>query len=76
MTLVPLPASADNYLWMLQDGSRAIVVDPGHAEPVRNALARNRLQLAAILVTHEHDDHTGGLAAQAGETDVSAVPRQ
>ena len=52
MTLVPLPAFADNYIWMLQDGRDAIVVDPGDAEPVFDALGRGDLQLAAILVTH------------------------
>ncbi|MET3377641.1 MULTISPECIES: hydroxyacylglutathione hydrolase [Variovorax] len=63
MTLVPLPAFADNYIWMLHDGSHAIVVDPGDAQPVFDALARHKLQLAAILVTHHHPDHTGGVAA-------------
>ncbi|MBB3176585.1 hydroxyacylglutathione hydrolase [Variovorax sp. Sphag1AA] len=63
MTLVPLPAFADNYIWMLQDGRNAIVVDPGDAGPVFEALRRDNLQLAAILVTHHHADHTGGVAA-------------
>jgi hydroxyacylglutathione hydrolase len=63
MKLVPLPAFADNYIWMLQDGHDAIVVDPGDAAPVFDALARGNLQLAAILVTHHHADHTGGVAA-------------
>ena len=63
MTLVPLPAFADNYIWMLQQGRNAIVVDPGDATPVLDALARENLQLAAILVTHHHADHTGGVAA-------------
>ncbi|VWX63600.1 putative hydroxyacylglutathione hydrolase [Burkholderiales bacterium 8X] len=63
MTLVPLPAFADNYIWMLQDGRHAIVVDPGQAPPVFDALERHGLQLAAILVTHHHADHTGGVAA-------------
>lgn len=63
MTLVPLPAFADNYIWMLHDGRHAIVVDPGDAQPVFDALARHKLQLAAILVTHHHADHTGGVAA-------------
>ena len=48
---------------MLQDGSNAIVVDPGDAQPVFDALTRDKLQLAAILVTHHHHDHTGGVAA-------------
>ena len=83
-----MPAFADNYLRMLQDGSRAIVVDPGDAKPVFDALASNRLQLAAILVTHHHDDrsreataiaavreHTG-LAAHASEPAVFAALRE
>ena len=48
---------------MLQDGVHAIVVDPGEAEPVFDALKRDHLQLAAILVTHHHADHTGGVPA-------------
>ena len=63
MTLVPLPAFADNYIWMLHDGRHALVVDPGEAGPVFDALAHRQLQLAAILVTHHHADHTGGVAA-------------
>jgi len=47
MTLVPLPALADNYIWMLQKGRDAIEVDPGDATPVFDALGREPLQLAA-----------------------------
>ena len=46
---------------MLHDGADAIVVDPGDAAPVRRALAHHNLRLAAILVTHHHADHTGGV---------------
>jgi hydroxyacylglutathione hydrolase len=63
MILVPLPAFTDNYIWMLHDGRDAIVVDPGDAQPVFEALRRSDLQLAAILVTHHHADHVGGVAA-------------
>ena len=48
---------------MLHDGQRALVVDPGDAQPVLDALQRQGLQLASILVTHHHADHTGGVAA-------------
>jgi hydroxyacylglutathione hydrolase len=63
MNLIPLPAFQDNYLWLLHDGDRALVVDPGDAQPVRDYLAREGLQLAAILVTHHHADHIGGVDA-------------
>ena len=61
MDLIALPAFADNLIWMLHDGENAIVVDPGVAAPVRNALHERGLRLAAILVTHHHPDHVGGL---------------
>ncbi|MDP4299479.1 hydroxyacylglutathione hydrolase [Leptothrix discophora] len=63
MNLVALPAFDDNYIWMLHDGHQALVVDPGDAEPVRAALERHSLELAAILVTHHHGDHVGGVCA-------------
>ena len=62
MKLLPLPAFNDNYLWLLHDGSDALVVDPGDAAPVEAALARLGLTLRGILVTHHHGDHTGGVA--------------
>lgn len=66
MNLLALPAFADNYIWMLHDGARAVVVDPGDAAPVMAALDRLNLQLAGILVTHHHGDHTGGVDALRG----------
>ena len=63
MFIIPIPAFADNYLWLLHDGQRALIVDPGDAQPVQHALQENGLQLASILVTHHHADHTGGVDA-------------
>ena len=61
LKLIPIPAFADNYLWLLHDGKSALVVDPGDAAPVLRVLQENALQLESILVTHHHADHTGGV---------------
>ena len=63
MELVALSAFADNYIWMLHDGQQALVVDPGEAAPVLEALDVRGLTLSAILVTHHHRDHVGGIEA-------------
>ena len=63
MDLIALPAFTDNYIWMLHDGTNAVVVDPGEAAPVLAALDERHLALSAILVTHYHGDHVGGVDA-------------
>lgn len=63
MKLIPLPAFSDNYIWLLHDGQQALVVDPGAAEPVLEALQHCKVQLETILVTHHHPDHTAGVDA-------------
>ena len=60
--VVPLPAFRDNYIWTLRNRSYAAVVDPGDAQPVLDYLQRERLELCAILATHHHPDHVGGIA--------------
>ncbi len=67
LEIVPLPAFQDNYIWLLRRGASAAVVDPGDAGPVLDYLRREKLSLAAILVTHHHPDHVGGIAALLAE---------
>ena len=55
-------AFRDNYIWMIESGSQAVLVDPGDATPVLNAFKQRKLKLAGILLTHKHNDHTGGVA--------------
>jgi hydroxyacylglutathione hydrolase len=62
MNLIAPPAFTDNYLWMLHDGTHAVVVDPGESVPVRAALDAAQLVLAAILVTRDRGDRVSGLA--------------
>ena len=62
MNLLPLPAFSDNYIWLLHNAGQAVVVDPGEAAPVLQALDRLGLELQTILVTHHHADHVGGVA--------------
>ncbi|OGT89377.1 MAG: hydroxyacylglutathione hydrolase [Gammaproteobacteria bacterium RIFOXYA12_FULL_61_12] len=63
MNISPIPAFDDNYIWLISDGHDAAVVDPGDEGPVLERLQREGLQLTAILITHKHGDHTGGVKA-------------
>src|SRR6476620_2490002 len=63
LRVLAVPALQDNYLWLIHDGRHAAVVDPGAAELILEALARHHLTLTAILLTHHHADHIGGVPA-------------
>jgi len=58
-----IPAFSDNYIWLIKNTQTktCIVVDPGIYQPVINWLNQNNYQLQAILITHHHNDHTGGV---------------
>ena len=60
-----IPGFQDNYFWMIRspEGRSAAVVDPGDAAPVEAALVDQGLELTAILLTHHHADHVGGVEA-------------
>ena len=62
MDVVAVKAFKDNYVWTLRNATHAAVVDPGEARPVLEYLAAQKLRLAAILATHHHPDHVGGIA--------------
>lgn len=62
MEIVAVSALRDNYIWSACSGTACVVVDPGAAAPVRALLAERKLTLSAILLTHRHADHQGGVA--------------
>lgn len=77
LTVLAVPAFKDNYLWLIHDGVDAAVVDPGDATPILATLAQLHLRLAAILLTHHHADHTGGVPALLAHAAVPVFgPRQ
>jgi hydroxyacylglutathione hydrolase len=63
LQVTAIPAFDDNYLWLIHDQEYAAIVDPGDAASVEAALAAHQLKLAAILLTHHHADHAGGVPA-------------
>jgi hydroxyacylglutathione hydrolase len=83
-----IPLLRDNYAWVVHDGADAVIVDPSHAEADRPApilawLAARRIRARAILITHHHRDHCGGLGYLAaalpldvyGPPDIAGVTR-
>jgi len=60
----PVRAFSDNYIWLIESPrapARVVAVDPGEAAPVIAELKRSGSSLAAILLTHHHPDHIGGV---------------
>jgi hydroxyacylglutathione hydrolase len=67
-------AFSDNYIWLIEaPGNRLVAVDPGEAAPVKAELARSGWSLAAILLTHHHPDHIGGVAELSAASPVRVI---
>jgi hydroxyacylglutathione hydrolase len=69
-SVLTVPAFKDNYLWLIHDGIHAAAVDPGDGQPILDALQANGLILTAILLTHHHADHIGGVPQLLAEYSV------
>lgn len=63
LNIVPIPAFHDNYIWLIinPNNHQAACVDPGNAKLVIQYCEQNNITLCAILITHHHFDHTGGV---------------
>jgi hydroxyacylglutathione hydrolase len=63
LTVHAVPAFEDNYIWLIQaaHSNKVLVVDPGDAEPVLAYLETQQLNPVAVLITHHHQDHIGGV---------------
>lgn len=62
MNLISISALQDNYIWFLDDQhGHCVIIDPGESAPVLGALHRLKLIPDAILLTHHHQDHVGGV---------------
>jgi hydroxyacylglutathione hydrolase len=65
-----IPAFSDNYIWALKHNNKLAVVDPGDAAAVKEVLISQNLDLEAILITHWHPDHTGGVIELSKEKSI------
>jgi hydroxyacylglutathione hydrolase len=74
--ITAVPALQDNYIWVIHNDLHAAAVDPGEAAPVLAFLDAHGLQLEAILCTHRHADHIGGIAELRGVYNVPVHGRR
>lgn len=70
INIFPVRAFKDNYIWIIHNQQVALIIDPGNAAPVLNWIDQQKLQPLAILCTHHHSDHTGGIAALVQEFSI------
>jgi len=73
MNISPIAAFSDNYIWCLEQNNKVWLVDPGCADAVKHYLHTHKFELAGILITHHHADHTGGIAALTSDRDIPVV---
>ena len=61
INIEPIKAFDDNYIWLMTTNEGSIVVDPGENINLLKVIEKKNIKLDAILVTHHHYDHTGGI---------------
>ena len=61
LSVEPIKAYTDNYIWLVSTNEGSIVVDPGESKEILNLIETNKIDLKGVLITHHHYDHTNGL---------------
>ena len=61
LSVEPIKAYTDNYIWLVSTNEGSIVVDPGESKEILNLIDTNEIDLKGVLITHHHYDHTNGL---------------
>ena len=61
LSVDPIKAYTDNYIWLISTNEGSIVVDPGESKEILNLVDSNKIDLKGVLITHHHYDHTNGL---------------
>ena len=62
LTVEPIKAFTDNYIWLVSTNEGSIVIDPGESKNIQKLIDNNTIDLKGILITHHHYDHTNGLS--------------
>ena len=71
LSVEPIKAYSDNYIWLISTNEGSIVVDPGESSEILNLIDSNKINLKGVLITHHHYDHTNGLEDLTNKTDLA-----
>ena len=61
INIEPIKAFDDNYIWLMTTNEGSIVIDPGECINLLKTIEQKNIKLDAVLITHHHYDHTGGI---------------
>ena len=70
LSVEPIKAYTDNYIWLVSTNEGSIVVDPGESKEILNLIDTNKIDLKGVLITHHHYDHTNGLLDLANKMNL------
>ena len=62
LSIEPIKAFTDNYIWLVSTNEGSIVIDPGESKSIQKLIDNKTIDLKGILITHHHYDHTNGLS--------------